>query len=128
MGKRGFIGQLLEDKSDDMSAAAGYEEGGEEEEPYECEFYGDDDDEPQDVEHYDGTALPEDEDASDDEPFEVELCSDEGSGECGSSHPEKQLYEAEPCHGLMTDEDEFVEKKSNYVQPLKQGENKKEPK
>lgn len=28
----------------------------------------------------------------------------------------------------MADEDEFVEKKSNYVQPLKQGENKKEPK
>ncbi|RCV14849.1 hypothetical protein SETIT_3G011600v2 [Setaria italica] len=87
MGKRGFIGQLQEDKSDDMSAAAGYKEGSEEE-PYECEFYGDDDDEPQDVEHCDGTALPEDEDASDDEPFEVELCNDEGSSKCGSSHPE----------------------------------------
>jgi len=108
-----------------MSAAAGYEEGSEEEEPYEYEFYGDDDDEPQDVEHCDGTALPEDEGSSD---FKLELCSDEGGGKCGSSHPvgRKQLYEAKPCHGLMADEDEFVEKKSNYLQPLEQGQSKKE--
>ncbi|PUZ49566.1 hypothetical protein GQ55_7G335700 [Panicum hallii var. hallii] len=133
MGKSGLIGRLQE--SDSMSAAAGHEEGSEEEEPYEYEFYSDDDDEPQDVEHCDGTALPEDE-----EPFKLELCSDEGSGKCGSSHPEpcinlvldgnnigrKQLYESKPCHGLMADKDEFVEKKSNYLHPLKQGQSKKE--
>ncbi|OEL38005.1 hypothetical protein BAE44_0000976 [Dichanthelium oligosanthes] len=140
MGKGGLISRLQEDQIDEMSAAAGYEEGSEEEEPYECEFYDDDDGEPQDVEHFHGTALPEDEDASDVEPFKVELCSDEGSGKCGSFHSEpyinlvpdghnicrKQLYEVEPCHGLMTGKDEFVEKKSNHVQPLKQGQNKKE--
>ncbi|CAN6269802.1 unnamed protein product [Urochloa humidicola] len=139
MGESGFIGRL--EKSDDMSAAAGYEEGSEEEEPYEREFYDDDDDdEAQDVEHWDGTALPEDEDSSDDKHFKVELCSDEGSGKCGSSPPEpcinlmtdghivsrKRLYEAKPGHGLMPDKDELVEKKSNYVQPLKQGLNRKE--
>ncbi|CAO1943546.1 unnamed protein product [Urochloa humidicola] len=132
MGESGLIDRLEE--SDDMSAAAGYEEGSEEEEPFERVFYGDDDDEPQDVEHCDGTALPGDED------FKEELCSDGGSGKCGSSHPEpcinlvpdghnvgrKQLYEAKPCHGLMVNKDEFVEKKSNYVQPLKQGQNRKE--
>ncbi|CAN6230083.1 unnamed protein product [Urochloa humidicola] len=137
MAKTGLIGQQQE--SDDMSAAAGYEEGSEEEEPYEREFY-DDDDEAQDVEHWDGTALPEDEDSSDDKHFKVELCSDEGSAKCGSSHPEpcinmvtdghnvgrKQLYEAKPCHGLMPDKDELVGNKSNYVQPLKQGQIRKE--
>ncbi|CAL5070851.1 unnamed protein product [Urochloa decumbens] len=114
MGESGLIGWLEE--SDDMSAPAGYEEGSEEEEPYEREFYDDDDDEPEDVEH----------------------CN--GSGKCGSSHPEpcinlvpdghnvgrKQLYEAKPCHGQMANKDEFVEKKSNYVHPLKQGQNKTE--
>ncbi|XP_062185605.1 uncharacterized protein LOC133889151 [Phragmites australis] len=150
MGNSDLVDQLQEDRSDGMSAAAGYEEGSEEEEPYEREFYDDDHDEPQDVEHcedpvpkqedaseeepYDGAALPENEDASDEEPFEVELCSDEGSGEGDSSHSEpcnnpvpnghnicrKQLYEVEPCHGLTAGEDEFVDKESNSVQPLKQ--------
>ncbi|CAL5024645.1 unnamed protein product [Urochloa decumbens] len=138
MGESGLIGRLEE--SDDMSASAGYEEGSEEEEPYEREFYDDDDDEPEDVEHCNGPALPEDEDSSDEKHFKIELCSDEGSGKCGSSHPEpcinlvpdghnvgrQQLYEAKPCHGQMANRDEFVEKKSNYVQPLKQGQNKTE--
>jgi polyadenylate-binding protein len=130
MGKHGFIGQLQEDKTDGMSAASGYEEGSEEEEPYECEFYDDDDDEPQDVEHCDGTALPEDGDASDDEPYEMELCSDEGSGKCGSSHRESYTNPVPDGHHICRKrlyEDEFVEKKSSYVQPLKQEENKKEP-
>ncbi|CAD6259016.1 unnamed protein product [Miscanthus lutarioriparius] len=139
MGRSGLTGQLQESQSDDMSAAAGYEEGSEEEEPFEVEFYDDDDDE-LDVEQCNGTALPENKDASDEEPFEVDLCSDKGSGKADSSHSEhyinlvpdgrntcrNQLYVAEPCHGLMTDKGEFVEKKSNYVQPSKQEQNKKE--
>jgi polyadenylate-binding protein len=115
-----------------MSAAAGYEE----EEPFEVEFYDDE----LDVEQCNGTALPENKDPSDEEPFEVDLCSDKGSGKADSSHSEhyinlvpdghntcrNQLYVVEPCHGLMTDKEEFVEKKSNYVQPSKQEQNKKE--
>ncbi|KAL6651768.1 hypothetical protein ACP70R_010693 [Stipagrostis hirtigluma subsp. patula] len=116
MGRnRDFDGQLQEYHSDDMSAAAGYEEGSEEEEPYEREFY-DDDDEPQE-----------------EEPFEVQLSSDEGCDEGGSSHSEPRIdlvhnsrnicrkqLEVEPCHGLMADEDDFVDKKPSYMQPLKQ--------
>ncbi|KAF8769310.1 hypothetical protein HU200_006824 [Digitaria exilis] len=153
MGKCGLVGRLQEDKSDDMSAAAGYEEGSEEEEPYpagyeegseeeepyaagyedgseeeepyEREFYGNDDDEPQEVEHCSGTALPEDEDVSDAKPFRVDHCSDEGSGKCGSSYSEPNINLV-PYIGLIADEDEFVEKKSNNVQHMKQGQNKKE--
>ncbi|KAJ1273525.1 hypothetical protein BS78_06G287600 [Paspalum vaginatum] len=126
MRKSGSIGRLMSDQSDDMGAAADYEEGSEEEEPFEREFYDDSDDEPHDV---DATALLENEDAS-----------DEGNGRVDSSHPEpcislvpdghnickRQLYETEPCPGLMADKGGFVEKKSNYVQPLKQGQDKKE--
>ncbi|KAL6844334.1 hypothetical protein ACP4OV_026007 [Aristida adscensionis] len=137
-----LVGQLQDHHSEEMSAAAGYEEGSEEEEPYECEFF--DDDEPQDVDHcehpaskqeeaseeYEGASLPETEDASDGEPFEVQLCSDEGCCKGDSSHLKprhnlvhdgysicrKQL-EVEPH---QTDEDKSVENKSSYIQPLKQ--------
>uniref|UniRef100_A0ACD6A607 Uncharacterized protein n=1 Tax=Avena sativa TaxID=4498 RepID=A0ACD6A607_AVESA len=114
--KSELAGQLQEDGSDSMGVvAAEYEEGSEEEEPFEREFYDDDDDEDNDdgkpetqsvdpcdgcyplpeeeeasgEEPCDGGAPPEGDDASDEEPFYSELCDEEdGSGEEEPFHAE----------------------------------------
>jgi polyadenylate-binding protein len=113
-------------------SATGYEEGNKEEEPFDVEFYDNDDDEP-DSEHNNDIILPENKDASHEEPYELDLCSDKGIGMVVSSHSEhyikcvldgcntcrNRLYVAQPCHGLMANKEEFVEKKSEYVKPLK---------
>uniref|UniRef100_A0ACD5XD21 Uncharacterized protein n=1 Tax=Avena sativa TaxID=4498 RepID=A0ACD5XD21_AVESA len=106
--KTDLAGQLQKDGSDSMSAE--YEEGSEEEEPFEREFYDDDDDEENDdgkpetqaMDPCDGYPLPEEEEASgeqpcdgsappegDKEPFYSELCDEEdASGEEEPFHAE----------------------------------------
>ncbi|GJN25998.1 hypothetical protein PR202_gb13889 [Eleusine coracana subsp. coracana] len=135
------VGHLQEEHS----AAVGYDEGSEEDEPYECEFCDDDDEEPcedpvpkQDKVNEErpchGPAVPENVDTSDEEPFEMELCSDEGDGEHDSLHSEphtnrvpssqnicrKRLYEVEPCHDLKKEQNNRHPNQdlrcTNYVQ------------
>jgi polyadenylate-binding protein len=140
-----LVGQLKEEHC----AAVGYEEDSEEE-PHEYEFY---DDESQDVEPGEdpipkqdeadeeepraaAAAQPENEDASDVEPFEVEIYSDESINEHDSFHRtslvssghsicRKRPYEVESHHNLMSDKDAMVENKSKHVQPLKKKQSKR---
>ncbi|KAL5214824.1 hypothetical protein ABZP36_003976 [Zizania latifolia] len=112
-----------------MNAAAGYEDGSEEEEPYEREFYDDDDDD------------------GDDDPKVMDPCDDsvpkeevpKYSGE-DTFHAEpffnpvlnahntcrKQLHGVETCDDLVTDGEEFVEKKSSALQAFKKEQNEQE--
>uniref|UniRef100_A0A453DHL8 RRM domain-containing protein n=1 Tax=Aegilops tauschii subsp. strangulata TaxID=200361 RepID=A0A453DHL8_AEGTS len=152
--KSDLADQLQEDGSDGMNAvAAEYEEGSEEEEPFEREFYDDDDDEDnvsepetQAVdpcedhlaeeeeangdEPCDGATPLEDEDSSYDEPFVDELCyEEEDSGEQDSYYAEPftdQLCEVEPCDVKVAHAENFVKKKSSPVEAIKKEQNEEE--
>ncbi|KAI5009614.1 hypothetical protein ZWY2020_011751 [Hordeum vulgare] len=148
MGCKGDLTDLLW-----SVVAAEYEEGSEEEEPFEREFYDDDDyddnvaepetkavdpcedplaeeEEASEEEPCDGATPIEDEDVSYDEPFVDELCyEEEDSGEQDSYYAEPftdQLCQVEPCDVEVAHEEELVRKKSSPVQAIKKEQNEEE--
>uniref|UniRef100_A0A453DHL9 RRM domain-containing protein n=1 Tax=Aegilops tauschii subsp. strangulata TaxID=200361 RepID=A0A453DHL9_AEGTS len=90
--KSDLADQLQEDGSDGMNAvAAEYEEGSEEEEPFEREFYDDDDDE-------------DNECSEEEEPFEREFYDDDDDDDDNVGEPETKA--ADPCEDPLAEEEE----------------------
>ncbi|KAG8066761.1 hypothetical protein GUJ93_ZPchr0004g39669 [Zizania palustris] len=116
-----------------MNAAAGYEDGSEEEEPYEREFYDDDDDD----DEQDGNNVPKVMDPCDDSILKEEAPKYSGKdtfhaepffnpGLNAHNTCRKQLHGVEPCDDLVTDVEEFIEKKSGALQAFKKEQNEQE--